>query len=200
MVDIPTPALLIDLDVFERNLATMRDACRARGRLYRPHGKAHKSPIIAKEQLEYGAHGQCAAKLGEAEVLVHGGIKEVLITAPVVGRRKIERLLALAEIAPDIKVVVDSPQNINELSTAAVAKGRKLKVLIDVNVGQNRTGVDSAEMPSFWRARSGRRKGSSSRVFKPMAARQHWTPRWTVFRWAFPAGGLAPCKSFRALK
>ncbi len=145
LVEVQTPALLIDLDVFEKNLATMRDACRARGRLYRPHGKAHKSPIIAKKQLEYGAHGQCAAKLGEAEVLVHGGIKDVLITAPVVGRRKIERLMALADITPDIKVVVDSLQNISDLSTAAIAKHRKLKILIDVNVGQNRTGVDSPE-------------------------------------------------------
>src|SRR5262245_50550956 len=85
--EIPTPALLIDLDIFERNMATMRDTCRARGHLYRPHGKAHKSPIIAKKQLDYGAHGQCAAKLGEAEVLVHGGISDVLITAPVIGKR-----------------------------------------------------------------------------------------------------------------
>jgi D-serine deaminase-like pyridoxal phosphate-dependent protein len=143
--EIPTPALLIDLDIFEKNMATMRDMCKARGHNCRPHGKAHKSPIIAKKQIEYGAKGQCAAKLGEAEVLVNGGISDVLITAPVVGRRKIERLLALHQITPDIKTVVDSPENINELSAAAAAKGRKLKVLIDVNVGQNRTGVDHPE-------------------------------------------------------
>src|SRR3989304_2524149 len=64
LAELPTPALLIDLDIFEKNLATMRDTCKARNRLYRPHGKAHKSPIIAKKQLAYGAHGQCAAKLG----------------------------------------------------------------------------------------------------------------------------------------
>ena len=143
--EIPTPALLIDLDIFEKNMATMRDACKARGHKCRPHGKAHKSPIIAKKHLEYGAQGQCAAKLGEAEVLVNGGISDVLITAPVVGRRKIERLLALHRVTPDIKVVVDSPENINDLSAAAAAKGRKLKVLIEVNVGQNRTGVDHPE-------------------------------------------------------
>lgn len=143
--EIPTPALLIDLDIFEKNMATMRDLCKARGHKCRPHGKAHKSPIIAKKQLEYGAQGQCAAKLGEAEVLVNGGISDVLITAPVVGRRKIERLLALHRITPDIKVVVDSPENINDLSAAAAAKGSKLKVLIEINVGQNRTGVDHPE-------------------------------------------------------
>jgi D-serine deaminase-like pyridoxal phosphate-dependent protein len=145
LAEVPTPALLIDMDIFEKNLATMRDACKARGRNCRPHGKAHKSPVIAKKQLEYGAHGLCAAKLGEAEVLVQGGISDVLITAPVVGRRKVERLLALHEITPDIKVVSDSAENLSELSAAASAKGRKLKVLVDVNVGQNRTGVDSPE-------------------------------------------------------
>src|ERR1700751_5942490 len=110
--EVPTPALLIELDIFEKNMATMRDACAARGRNCRPHGKVHKSPIIAKKQLEYGARGQCAAKLGEAEVLVHGGIKDVLITAPVVGPRKIQRLLSLQAITPEVKVVVDLPDNI----------------------------------------------------------------------------------------
>lgn len=143
--ELPTPALMIDLDIFEKNLATMRDFCKARGRLLRPHGKAHKSSIIAKKQIEYGAHGQCAAKLGEAEVLVHGGIKEVLITTAVVGRRKIERLVSLAAMAPDIKVVSDSAQNLSDLSAAAMAKGLKLKVLVDVNISQNRTGVDTPD-------------------------------------------------------
>jgi 3-hydroxy-D-aspartate aldolase len=142
IAEIPTPALMIDLDIFEKNLVTMRDACKASGRLCRPHGKAHKSPIIAKKQLDYGAHGQCAAKLGEAEVLVHGGIRDVLITAPVVGKRKIERLLALNAITPDIKVVADSAENLRDISAAAAAQHTKIKVLIDVNVGQNRTGVD----------------------------------------------------------
>ena len=145
LAELPTPALLIDLDIFEKNLATMRDACSASGRLYRPHGKAHKSSIIAKRQLDYGAHGQCAAKLGEAEVLIHGGIRDVLITTPVVGRRKIQRLVALAGVTPDVKVVVDSLQNTSDLSAAAAAQGRRLKVLVEVNVGQNRTGVDTSE-------------------------------------------------------
>ncbi len=145
IAEIPTPALMIDLDIFEKNLVTMRDACKLAGRHCRPHGKAHKSPVIAKKQLEYGAHGQCAAKLGEAEVLVHGGIKDVLITAPVVGKRKIERLLALNAITPDIKVVADSESNLKDISAAAALQRTRIKVLIDVNVGQNRTGVDHPE-------------------------------------------------------
>lgn len=145
IAEIPTPALMIDLDVFEKNLATMRDACQGSGCLLRPHAKAHKSPIIARKQLEYGAIGQCAAKLGEAEVLVGAGIRDVLITAPVVGWRKIERLLALHAVTPQIKVVVDSAINLKEISAAAAARGMRIKVLVEVNVGQNRTGVDTAE-------------------------------------------------------
>ena len=141
--ELPTPALMIDLDLFERNLKTMQEACRSHNGKYRPHGKAHKSAIIGRMQLAAGAGGLCAAKLGEAEVFVRGGIKDVLITTAVVGRRKIQRLLALAEMAPDIKVVADSTRNLDELHSAAVLAKRTLTVLVDVNVGQNRTGVDT---------------------------------------------------------
>ena len=141
--ELPTPALLIDLDIFERNLKTMQDACRSQNGKYRPHGKAHKSSIVGKKQLAAGAEGLCAAKLGEAEVFVKGGIKDVLITTAVVGRRKIQRLLALAEVAPAVKVVADSTRNLDDLHAAATAAKRTLTVLVDVNVGQNRTGVDT---------------------------------------------------------
>lgn len=142
--ELPTPALMIDLDIFERNLATMRDACRSERGNYRPHGKAHKSAVIGKLQLAAGASGLCAAKLGEAEVFVRGGIRDVLITTAVVGRRKIQRLVALAAQAPEIKVVSDSTRNLDDLSGAAAAAKRTITVLVDVNVGQNRTGVDTA--------------------------------------------------------
>jgi D-serine deaminase-like pyridoxal phosphate-dependent protein len=140
--ELPTPALMIDLDIFERNLKTMQDACQREKGKYRPHGKAHKSALVGKKQLAAGAEGLCAAKLGEAEVFVNGGIKDVLITTPVVGRRKIQRLLALAETAPDLKIVSDSPRNLDDLNAAAAAVRR---TLVDVNVGQNRTGVDTPQ-------------------------------------------------------
>jgi D-serine deaminase-like pyridoxal phosphate-dependent protein len=89
--EIPTPVLLIDLEVFEKNLTRMRDVCSARGKLYRPHAKAHKSTTIAKMQFEYGAHGHRAAKLGEAEVLVRAGIQDV--SCPIVNLMR--TLLAL---------------------------------------------------------------------------------------------------------
>jgi D-serine deaminase-like pyridoxal phosphate-dependent protein len=94
-------------------------------------------------QLAAGAGGLCAAKLGEAEVFVRGGIRDVLITTAVVGRRKIARLVDLAGRAPEIKVVSDSTRNLDDLSAAAAAAKRSLTVLVDVNVGQNRTGVDT---------------------------------------------------------
>jgi D-serine deaminase-like pyridoxal phosphate-dependent protein len=143
--DLPTPALLIDLDIFERNLQALAGYMKGRPVTFRPHGKAHKSPVIGKLQLGSGAKGLCAAKLGEADVLVRGGIADVLITAEVVGRLKIERLMGLLAITPDVKAVVDNEQNVVDLSTAALAARRKLKVAIDCNVGQNRTGLGTPE-------------------------------------------------------
>ena len=157
--EVPTPALLIDLDIFERNLQTLATFLKGRKTTFRPHGKAHKSPAIGKLQLASGATGLCAAKLGEAEVLINGGIKDVLITAEVVGRRKIERLMALAAVTPDVKVVVDNEQNAADLSAAALAAGRKLKVAVDVNVGQNRTGLDTPAEVVALAQTIGRQKG-----------------------------------------
>src|SRR4051812_1971259 len=102
LAELPTPALLIDLDVMEHNLQALAGYMKTRPVSFRPHGKAHKSPVIGKLQLASGAKGLCAAKLGEADVLVRGGIKDVLITAEVVGRVKIARLMELLAITPDV--------------------------------------------------------------------------------------------------
>jgi D-serine deaminase-like pyridoxal phosphate-dependent protein len=143
--ELPTPALVIDLDIMERNLQALATYMKGKPVTFRPHAKAHKSPAIGKLQLASGARGLCAAKLGEADVLVRGGIRDVLITAEVVGTLKIKRLMELLAITPDVKVVVDNEQNVIDLSTAALAAKKTLKVLIDVNVGQNRTGVEPAD-------------------------------------------------------
>ena len=118
--ELPTPALLIDLDIFEHNLQALANYVKSRSITFRPHAKAHKSPAIGKLQLASGATGLCAAKLGEADVLVRGGIRDVLITAEVVGPLKIQRLMGLLAITPDVKAVVDSEQNAIDLSTAAL--------------------------------------------------------------------------------
>jgi D-serine deaminase-like pyridoxal phosphate-dependent protein len=143
--ELPTPALLIDLDIMERNLQALGSYMKGRPVSFRPHGKAHKSPAIGKLQLASGAKGLCAAKLGEADVLIRAGIRDVLITAEVVGRVKIERLMALLALTPDVKAVVDNEQNAIDLSNAALTSKRKLKVAIDVNVGQNRTGLSTPD-------------------------------------------------------
>jgi D-serine deaminase-like pyridoxal phosphate-dependent protein len=138
--ELPTPALIIELDAFERNLARMQQHFAAHPHGYRPHGKAHKSPIIGAKQIAHGARGQCAGKLGEAEVLAAGGLDDILITSEVVGVGKIERLMKLAAERRVLQVV-DHPRNVEDLARAAAAAGLTLSVLVDVNVGQNRTGV-----------------------------------------------------------
>lgn len=143
--ELPTPALLIDLDIFEHNLQKLASYMKDRPVTFRPHGKAHKSPAVGKLQLASGAKGLCAAKLGEADVLIRGGIKDVLITAEVVGKLKIARLMSLLAMTSDVKAVVDNEQNAIDLSEAALAAKRRLKVAIDVNVGQNRTGLEKPE-------------------------------------------------------
>jgi 3-hydroxy-D-aspartate aldolase len=139
--DLATPCLLLDLDRFESNLGKMSRFARERGVALRPHAKTHKCVNIARQQLERGAIGICAATLAEAEVMVAAGIRGVLITAEVVGQQKISRLMQLLVKAPDTMVVVDDTGNVNQLQEAAASKSLDLSVLIDLDIGQNRTGV-----------------------------------------------------------
>jgi D-serine deaminase-like pyridoxal phosphate-dependent protein len=139
--DLPTPAMLVDLDLLEKNIRTLASYLKDKPVVARPHAKTHKCLAVGKMQLAAGAQGLCAAKLGEADYLVRGGVKDVLITAPVVGSLKIRRLMELRAMTPDVKVVIDNEQNALDLGAAALSAKRPLKVLIDVNVGQNRTGL-----------------------------------------------------------
>ncbi|NIM45071.1 MAG: hypothetical protein GTN80_05510, partial [Nitrososphaeria archaeon] len=101
----------------------------------RPHTKSIKTPIIAHKQLLAGADGICCAKVGEAEVMAASGIKDILITNEVVGRQKIERLVNLSKHC-DVKVAVDNPINITELSSIASESEAEIGVLVDINVSQ----------------------------------------------------------------
>lgn len=94
--DIPTSALLLDLDAFESNVAKMAAHLKARGKAFRPHGKTHKCPRIAQALVRAGATGNCVAKLSEAEVFVAHGLGSLLVTTQIVGRQKIARAVALA--------------------------------------------------------------------------------------------------------
>jgi len=142
--DIDTPVLLLDLDIMEQNIAAMADLVRRTPVALRPHAKTHKTPIIAHKQLAAGAIGITCAKLGEAEVMVVGGVRDVLIANQIVGRQKIERLVRLARHA-DLIVAVDDARNVNALSQAAQAAGASLRVLVEVNVGMHRCGVEPGQ-------------------------------------------------------
>jgi len=137
-----TPALLLDLEVFERNVSKMATFFKNTEVKLRPHSKTNKCPIIARKQVEAGAVGICCQKLGEAEVMVQGGIRDILISTEIVTPLKISRLVNLAKHA-DLKVVVDDLDNVRNLSEASESKGVVLDVLIDINIGRNnRCGID----------------------------------------------------------
>src|SRR5437773_3351162 len=136
-----TPALLVDLDVMEANIARIVATCRAHGVAWRPHSKSHKTPEIARMQIAAGAIGITCAKLGEAEVMAAAGIRDILIANQVVGAPKATRLANLLMHA-DVMVAVDSIENAEELSAAAGRKGRRLRVLVEVDVGMHRAGVE----------------------------------------------------------
>src|SRR5208283_637404 len=106
LVDVDTPALLLDLDAFERNLARMAEAAAGFGVRLRPHAKTHKCPVIALRQVAAGAVGVCCQKVSEAEAMVFGGVRDVLVSNQVVGAAKLARLAALAREAR-IGVCVD---------------------------------------------------------------------------------------------
>ncbi len=121
--EVDTPALVIDADAMERNIARMAQFFAGSNAKLRPHAKTHKSPIVAQKQLDAGAVGITCAKLGEAEALVAGGIRDILIANQIVGEHKIARLVRLARHA-DIAVAVDNYDNAKQISDAAI--GRRL--------------------------------------------------------------------------
>ena len=140
---VDTPALIVDLDALERNLDRMAAFAKRTGKQVRPHAKTHKSPIVARMQLERGAIGLCCAKLGEAEVMADAGIGPLHITTEIAGEPKLSRLVALRRRA-EVMVAVDDMDVARALSDAMRAAGLGLDVLVDVNVGQDRTGVAPA--------------------------------------------------------
>jgi len=137
--EVDTPALVLDLDAFEANLAALNRAVGKRVRV-RAHAKTHKCPEIALRQVAGGAVGVCCQKVSEAEALVEGGVKDVLVSNEIVGASKIARLAALAKRAR-IGVCVDNPQNLKALRES----GAKLDVYVELEVGMNRCGIAPGE-------------------------------------------------------
>jgi D-serine deaminase-like pyridoxal phosphate-dependent protein len=139
--ELQTPALVMDLDLFEANIRRMADHCQKSGLGLRPHAKTHKCLEIARRQVAAGAVGICCAKLGEAEVMGRGGIESILLTSPVVTSEGIRRLLALNRVVPELMVVADNELNIEALGAAAISGGKPLAVLLDLDPGLHRTGI-----------------------------------------------------------
>jgi D-serine deaminase-like pyridoxal phosphate-dependent protein len=140
-----TPALVIDLDVLERNIAAMAEHAQHVGVSLRPHAKTHKSVEIARRQIEAGALGVCAAKLGEAEALADGGIESILITSPIVTEQGMVRAAALNDRLRELMVVCDDAQIALRLAEAAEQAGKRLRVIVDIDPGMGRTGIRPAD-------------------------------------------------------
>ena len=138
--DIDTPALVVDLDALERNLDRMAAAARGAGVALRPHVKTHKSVNIALMQLERGAVGVCVQTVSEAEAMVAGGIREVLVANEVVGPGKLRRVARLARDAT-ITVCVDDPGNLDDLGRSVRRAGSSLGVMVEMNTAEYRAGV-----------------------------------------------------------
>ncbi len=139
--EVDTPALLIDLDAFEANLLRLPQEVAGRPVRLRPHAKTHKCPIIALKQIALGAVGVCVQKVGEAEAMVHGGVRDVLVTNEIVGRRKLRRLAALARLAR-VAVCVDDRGQVQAIEQAASEADVTLPVYVEIDIGSNRCGVE----------------------------------------------------------
>lgn len=167
--DVSTPALIVDLDAFERNVRQMAAFVADQGIRLRAHAKTHKSADIARYQIEHGgACGLCCQKVAEAEALVAGGISDVLVTNQVVDPRKIDRLARLAARARVI-VCVDDAGNVGELSSAAVRHGVTIECLVEIDCGAGRCGVGWGE-PAV--ALAGRIAASDGLTFSGLQAYQ----------------------------
>jgi D-serine deaminase-like pyridoxal phosphate-dependent protein len=137
---VDTPALVLDLDAFERNLQRMESALRGSNVRLRPHAKSHKCPEIALRQMALGAVGVCCQKVSEAAVFVKAGIADILVTNEVMGDAKLRQLAPLARRAR-IGVLADHPQQVQALAAAAQSHEVTLDVYVEVNVGADRCGV-----------------------------------------------------------
>ena len=141
--DLPTPSVLIDLDVLGKNITRMQERAREAGVALRPHAKTHKSPEVARMQLAAGARGLTLAKTSEAEVFADLGFDDIFLGYPIYGADKARRLLALADRVR-LTVGVDSVEGGRSLGDVFHAAGRRLPVLLKIDCGFRRVGVEPA--------------------------------------------------------
>ena len=146
MGDLDTPCLVVDMDNLDHNMSVMADYYATRNTKLRGHGKNHKTPAIALRQINRGGtvEGVCSAKVSEAEVMVHGGIQNVMITSEIIAPLKIERLCNLAKQA-DIIVACDNLDNARNISRSAVSHGVSIGIVVELETGLERCGVQDIE-------------------------------------------------------
>lgn len=140
LYELSTPALVVDLDIMERNLARMAELCSKQKVRLRPHTKTHKTPEVARLQVQHGAIGVTVAKVGEAEVLGQAGLDEILVAYPVLGAEKLRRLAVLARDRA-VLVSLDNEQTAQALSHAAVQAASTFGVLVEFDSGFQRCGL-----------------------------------------------------------
>jgi len=138
-----TPAMLIDLDIADANIAAMAQVARRAGLALRPHVKTHKSVAMARRQLIAGAAGLCAATVSEASVLAAAGLTDITLAYPVVGGRKLDRLAEVCAAA-DVTLVADSAEVADGYDRVARRIGASIRILIEVDTGMHRVGVAPA--------------------------------------------------------
>ncbi len=148
---IDTPALVIDADAMERNIAAMAGFARERGLKLRPHAKTHKCAALARRQMEAGAVGVCVQKLGEALALAAGGVPDIYLSNEVIAPHKLARLAALARQVK-LSIAVDSLQGIEQLALASQASAATIDVFVEIDVGQGRCGAAPGQAALLARA------------------------------------------------
>lgn len=138
-----TPAVVIDLDVVERNIARLQAACDAAGLNNRPHIKTHKSPVLASWQRDAGAKGITCQKLGEAEVMAAGGLDDILISYNLLGEEKAARLAKLVREGVTVRPACDNPVAVENYARAAKLAERPFGVVVECDTGRKRAGVET---------------------------------------------------------
>lgn len=141
LAKLETPCVVIDLEQARDNIRSMQRAVSAAGCMLRPHIKTHKMALFARMQMESGACGITCAKVGEAEAMADGGLRDIFIAYPLVGAFRIRRAVALAKRVDRLILAVDSLETAQPLSEAAVEAGVSLEVRLEIDTGAGRTGV-----------------------------------------------------------
>ena len=197
--DIDTPALVVDLDAFERNLAKMAAFARDAGVRLRPHAKTHKSPSVALRQIALGAVGNCCQKVGEAEALVRGGVRDVLVSNEIVGESKLRRLAALARDAR-IGLCFDDPAQVDAASRAATEFKVEIDGYVEIDVGAARCGVAPGVASVPLARRIAAASGLRFRGLQAYHGSSQHLPSWTEREKATASAGAAVRASIDALK